>query len=100
MLETWYDGDVHQWIRTTVSRPVEHFGAKTFSGHSATVADSWEKNRPVARLLGFSRKRRDIVWQCDRDRALYRMTMFALPRAKVSMEDFTVHCCNAGGPAR
>ncbi len=99
MLESWYDGDAHQWIRKTVPRPIERFDAVRFAGHSATLGDSWEKNRPIGRLLKLVRRRRDVVWQCEQDRALYRLTLFARPRtmAKMNLEDFVVRCCTARG---
>ncbi|MFA9480409.1 hypothetical protein ACERK3_19240 [Phycisphaerales bacterium AB-hyl4] len=92
MAQAWYKG-AERMLQTADLNLVFDHRPMQLGRHAATLSTSDEVGTRWERLTGKLRRRRDLVWHCDREDAVYQVTTFSPQRADVDPEDFTVSCC-------
>ncbi|MEX0887607.1 MAG: hypothetical protein WD009_14340, partial [Phycisphaeraceae bacterium] len=79
MARNWYEGP-EALMRKALGRDVDfEMAAAHHPPHSAVRATSREPGTPLQRWAGRLRSREDVVWQCERENAVYQVTRLSPP---------------------
>jgi hypothetical protein len=94
MVADWYAGNAEALIRRDARKvEFESFAAFELHGHPATEAVGREPAPPLRRVLGRERECRVLLWHCEPENALYRVTTSCPPTRRIRARDFDVDCC-------
>lgn len=93
--DDWYDGQPEAFVEGQLRGEAAEFQPAWLKAHAGCAARSKEPGPRWRRLAGRQRERRDLVWLCPVDHALYQVTTLFPADQPVPPETFAVGCCRA-----
>ncbi len=90
--ELWYNGQPDAWLEKDLSAAPDRIEMFRHRGHQACLGQSLEPTTRFEKILGRARQRRDLVWHCPVDHALYQITTLSPEKDPVEPAAFTIRC--------
>ncbi len=90
--DMWYDGQPDAWLEKDLSAAPDRVEMLRHRGHQACLGQSLEPTTRFTKIIGRARQRRDLVWHCPVDHAVYQITTLSHAKDPVEPTEFAVRC--------